>query len=134
MSVSRSRTNVRRSFSCDDGARRRQGGEEQQQRELDERDDLEQQQAEPGGLAEGGVLGEPDGRLPGGDADDPEEAEGGDAGGVVPVPPGDGQELAVEDRPEHAGSLTHETGGTVNLPTDAGAGRARRGAFYNQPP
>jgi hypothetical protein len=100
---------------------------------LDEGGDLKQQKAEAGGLAKGGVLGEPDGRLPGRDPDDPEQAQSGNAGGMVPVPARDRQELAVEDRPQHERSFETRTGGTVNLPTGGGPGRAGRGPFYNQP-
>ena len=83
------------------------------------------EQAEAGGLAEGRVLGEADRRLPGGDADDPEEAEGGDAGGVVLVPAGDGQELAVEDRPEHAhSSAPNESEPSTYRPAGRGQGAA----------
>ena len=85
-----------------DRARCRQGGKEQEQCQLDVTGDLKQQQAEAGGLAQGSVLGESDGGLPGGDADDPEQRQRGQTDGVMAFATGDGEEFPVENRTQHA--------------------------------
>jgi len=51
---------------------------------LHERDDLEEELTEAGGFAERGVAREPDGGLPGGDAEDAEQPDEGRARREVP--------------------------------------------------
>jgi len=75
-------------------------GEEEREQQLHEGDDLKKQQSEGGGLAEGGVAGEADGGLPGGDAEDAEEPGDGGPRGVMPAAPRHRHEFPREDRTE----------------------------------
>src|SRR5262249_43403678 len=119
----------------------REGREEERQEQLDERDDLEQQEAKPGRLAEGGVAREPDGRLPGGDAEDAEQPDEGGPGGVVPGPTGNGHQLPHEDRAEQArtpllGARPFRPHTTNDAPKSGQDGRAPRKVplAYSRPP
>ena len=67
----------------------------------DEDDDLEQEQPEPGGLADGGVPGEPDRRLPQGHPEDGEQPDERRPGREVAPPPRHRDQLPHEDRAEH---------------------------------
>ena len=81
--------------------RGRKSCEKERQQQLDEGDDLEQEQAERGGLAESCVAREADGGLPGGDAEDRQQADERGPARVVPCPPRDSDQLAREDRTQH---------------------------------
>src|SRR5262249_31672948 len=82
--------------------------EEDEQRQQDEGEDLKQQQAEASGLAEEGRAVPADRRLPGRQADDPEQAERRAARQVMPAAARHGLEFADEDRTEHRVPVNHE--------------------------
>ena len=88
-------------FFLRDGAGGRQGGEKGHEHQHDERVDLEEQQAEAGGVAEFRLAAEPARRQPGGHAERPEHAERGGSHGVMAGPTGHRAKLAGENRAKH---------------------------------
>ena len=82
--------------------RPRRSCEEQRQQQLDEGDDLEQQAARKRRSRRAWRRGEPDGRLPGGDAEDASSPIRRGPARVVAGAPGHGHQFPHEDRTEHA--------------------------------
>ena len=126
-SVMSSRMKVRRSFSRVIGAGGGQGGEEERGGQLDVGDDLEEEQPEAGRVAERGGVRPADGRLPGGQAEHPEQAEVGRAIEVVARAARHRQPFAIEDGTEQRTSPSADPAGSRRAPTACASVRSRAG-------